>query len=277
MLGKKGSLEKEFYQSLEKGSLENEEGYKIFMFHSALTEFKPNDLKDIESHPLSLLPKNFNYYAGGHVHYVFSKEEVDYGLITYPGPLFPNNFKELEDLGRGGLYIVNVEDNKTNIEFEPIQIHNIHNMNIDANNKTPEQVQEEIIQKTSNSEFNNTIITLRIQGTLASGRPSDINFKDVFQTLYNKSAYFVMKNTNKLITKEFEEIKVEQNSVEEIESSLIKEHLGQINVAGLDTEKEKVLVNDLMLMLSKEKGEGETISNFENRIKTELNNILNII
>ena len=75
MLGKKGSLEKEYYQALDKENLEKETGYKIFLFHSALTEFKPEELKDIESHPLSLLPKNFNYYAGGHVHYVFDKEE----------------------------------------------------------------------------------------------------------------------------------------------------------------------------------------------------------
>ena len=34
------------------------------MFHTALTEFKPEELDSMESQPLSLLPKNFDYYAG---------------------------------------------------------------------------------------------------------------------------------------------------------------------------------------------------------------------
>jgi len=277
MLGKKGSLEKEYYQALEKENLEKEEGYKIFLFHSALTEFKTEELKDIESHPLSLLPKKFNYYAGGHVHYIFDKEEKDYGLIAFPGPLFPNNFKELEDLERGGFYIAEVKDGKTKIEYEPIQIHNVFKINIDAEHKTPEQVEDELLEKIKGKEFNNTIITIRVKGILASGRTSDINWKDIFQMLYDKSAYFVMKNTNSLETKEFEEIKVQASSVEEIENKMIKEHLQQIKVAGYNAEEEEKLTKELMENLSLEKVEGETVYNFESRYLLKfhyLNNVL---
>ncbi len=41
MIGKKGMLEKSYYEALDRNSLENETGYKIFMFHTALTELKP--------------------------------------------------------------------------------------------------------------------------------------------------------------------------------------------------------------------------------------------
>ncbi len=276
LLGKKGGLEKEYYKNLAKEDLESEEGYKIFLFHSALTEFKPEEMKDMDSQPLSLLPKNFNYYAGGHVHYRFSKEEQDYGLIAFPGPLFPNNFKELEDLERGSLYIATVEDNKTSIEQEPIQIHNLFKITIDADNKTPAQVEEKIEEKIKGKEFNNTIITLRIQGTLHSGKPTDINFKEIFEKFYNKSAYFVMKNISKLQTKEFEEIKIEKGSVDDVESKLIKEHLGQIKVVGMDSEKEEKLIKNLMHSLSTEKAEGETVATFETRLKSEIDNILDL-
>lgn len=272
LLGKKGSLEKEYYESLEKESLEKEEGYKIFMFHSALTEFKTKEIEKIESHPLSLLPKNFNYYAGGHVHYVFEKQEKDYGLIAFPGPLFPNNFKELEDLGRGGFYLI--ENDK--IEFEPIQVYNILNIKIDADGKIPEKIEEEIISKIKDNELNNTIVTLRVEGILSSGKPSDINFKEIFDKIYNKSAYLVMKNTNKLLGKEFEEIKVKEDSVEAIETSLIKEHLGQIKVDKLNPEKEERLIKEMMNLLSVERGEGETVKNFEERLKKEINLSLEI-
>ena len=101
--------------------------------------------------------------------------------------------------------------------------------------------------------FNNTIITLRIDGTLHSGKPSDINFKEIFEKLYNKSAYFVMKNTSKLTTKEFEEIKIETGSSEDVESKLIKEHVGQIKVGELTPEKEEKQIKDMIHILSREK------------------------
>ncbi|MBD3354896.1 hypothetical protein GF361_02835 [Candidatus Woesearchaeota archaeon] len=280
MLGKKGGLEKEYYQNLMKENLEKEEGYRIFMFHSALTEFKPEELKEMDSHPLSLFPKNFDYYAGGHVHYRFKKEEPGYGTIVFPGPLFPNNFKEIEDLERGSFYFVEVEKEEqrynTKTHQEPVQIYNTFKINIDAKNKTPVQVEEEIDKKIKGKEFNNTIITIRIKGTLLSGKQSDINFKEIFEKLYNKSAYFVMKNISKLKTKEFEEIKVEKGSVDDVETKLIKEHLGQIKVAGFDPQKEERLINDLMSALSAEKQEGETVTAFESRLKSEIDSILNL-
>jgi len=275
LLGKKGSLEKEYYEALDKEELEKEEGYKIFLFHSALTEFKPEDLKDIESHPLSLLPRNFDYYAGGHVHYIFDKEEKDYGKIVFPGPLFPNNFKELEDLERGGFYFVEVDSNgKTKTEYQPIQIHNVLKINIDADHKAPEQIEEEIKEQIKGKELNNTIVTIRVKGILGSGKSSDINWKEIFQLIYDKSAYFVMKNTNALNTKEFEEIKIQASSVEEIENKLIKEHLQQVKVAGYSAEEEEKLTKQLIGALSLERGEGETVSSFQARVKEKVNSVL---
>ena len=68
MLGKKGLLDKVYYQNLSLSDLEQESGYKIFLFHTTLSELKPKHLEKMESQPLSFLPQNFNYYAGGHVH-----------------------------------------------------------------------------------------------------------------------------------------------------------------------------------------------------------------
>jgi len=227
----------------------------------------------MQSHPLSLLPKNFDYYAGGHVHYVFEKREEDYGLIVYPGPLFPNSFRELEKLERGGFYIV--EDNE--LEFMPLQIYNVCKIEIDCNHKSPEEIEAEVLQEIKNKEFNNTIVTIRLTGTLKSGKPSDINFKEIFSILYNKSAYFVMKSTSKLTTKEFEEIKIEQGPVKDVEEKLIREHLGQILVKGMDVKKEEKLTKELIKVLSKEREEGERVVDFEKRVKEDVENVLKVI
>ncbi|MFH0868261.1 MAG: DNA repair exonuclease [Candidatus Woesearchaeota archaeon] len=272
MLGKKYSLEKTFYQNLILENLENEPGYKIFMFHSGIDELKPKDMENVISQPLSLLPKNFNYYAAGHMHIVKHENVQGYGLIAYPGPLFPNSFSELEKLETGGFYIV--EDNK--LTWHPIQVHNIHKIIIDCSQKTPEQVYDEIINEIKDKEFNNTIVLIRLHGALASGKPYDINFKDIFTQLYDKSAYFVMKNTNALTSKEFEEIKIDITSVEDAESAIIKEHLGQIKISNMDIEKEESLIKEMMKVLSTEKQEGETNTDFERRVKEEMSKVLDI-
>ncbi|MBU4284097.1 MAG: exonuclease SbcCD subunit D [Nanoarchaeota archaeon] len=275
IFGKKGMLEKSHYKSLLKKELEQEKGFKIFMFHTALTEFKPEELDSMESQPLELLPKNFDYYAGGHVHYVFNKKEPGYGLIAYPGPLFPNSFSELEKLENGGFYIVEKTD-KLELKYEPIVVYNVFSLTIDCNNKSPEQIKAEIEEKIKNREFINTIVTIRLAGTLDSGKPSDINMRDIFAKFYDNSAYFVMKNTSKLITKELGEIKIQTDSIEETEESLIKESIGQIKVDNLGIEEEEKLTKQLMAVLSREKQDGERVADFEKRIKEEIEKIIKL-
>ena len=276
LLGRRGGLEKEYYKSLDKDALEKEEGYKIFMFHSALTEFKSREMSEMYSQPLSFFPKNFNYYAGGHVHEVLFTEDRDYGWITYPGPLFPANFKELEKLERGGFFVVEADEKITKVEFQPLQIYNISKIIIDAENKTPEEIEQGIFSDIKGKEFNNTIVTIRVKGTLKSGKPSDINFKSIFEKLYGKSAYFVMKNTSALKTREFENIKISAETAPDIEESIIKEHLQQIKVEGLGREKEFALVKQLMSLLNSEKDEAEKVSDFQQRIKQDVFKVLDL-
>jgi DNA repair exonuclease SbcCD nuclease subunit len=95
MIGRKGMLERSYYENLDKEALEKEEGFKIFMFHTALSELKPKSLEKMESSPVSFLPEGFDYYAGGHVHIVRHSDLPGYRNIVYPGPLFPNNFRSL--------------------------------------------------------------------------------------------------------------------------------------------------------------------------------------
>ena len=272
MLGKRGALEKSYYEKLLLDNLEDEKGYKIFIFHSGIDELKPKEMENVISQPLSLLPRGFDYYAGGHVHIVEDKQIEGYGRIVYPGPLFPNSFAELEKLERGGFYIV--EDGKA--VFEPIQIYNVAKQDVKCDNKAPDEIKNEIFEHFKNKELNNTIVLLRLHGVLASGRPSDIDFKEIFSFLYSKSAYFVMKSSHAVSSKEFEEVKTDARNVEDIESFLIKEHLGQINLENLSIEKEEELIRNMISVLSSEKQEGETVPDFEKRVREEVSRVLDI-
>ena len=270
ILGKRGALEKAYYEKLMLENLEKEKGYKIFMFHSGIDELKPKEMENIISQPLSLLPKGFDYYAGGHVHIVDDKQIEGYGRIVYPGPLFPNSFAELEKLERGGFYVI--EDGSA--RWEPIQIYNIEKLQVDCNHKNPDEIKNEILNYFKNKELNNTVVLIRLHGVLESGKPSDIDFKEIFNFIYGKSAYFVMKSSHAVSSKEFEEIKTDARNVEDIESFLIKEHLGQIKLENITLEKEEELIKNLMRSLSAEKQEGETVPDFEKRVKEEVGKIL---
>lgn len=268
--GKKGGLETQIYQNLEKTE---QQGFKIFMFHTAISELLPKSFEKMDSAPITMLPEGFDYYAGGHVHIMVQKSLPGYKKITYPGPLFPDNFKELEDLQNGGFYIVDI-DSEIKVVYEPINIYNVHSIKIECNNKTPEEVQSELIESFNDKEFINTIITIRLFGVLRIGKTTDIDFKSIMRMLQSKGAVFIMKNTYKLSSKEFEEVKISKDSVEEIEESLIKEHAGQIKVEKWDTEKQNQLIKKLMHVLDTEKGEDERVTEFEKRLTDNIYKVL---
>ena len=132
------------------------------------------------------------------------------------------------------------------------------------------------LNEIKDKELNNTIVLIRLHGVLDSGKPSDIDFKEIFAKIYEKSAYFVMKSSHALMSKEFEEIKTDARNVEDIESFLIKQHLSQIKLENLSIEKEEELIKYLMRMLSMEKQEGETVPDFEKRLKEEVSRVLEL-
>jgi DNA repair protein SbcD/Mre11 len=273
MLGKKGLLDKVYYQNLFLENLEQEQGYKIFMFHTTLSELKPKHLEMMEAQPVSFLPKKFNYYAGGHVHHPTQVELEGYGVLTYPGALFPNNFAELEKYSKGGYYLVTVNEDQQKTEWIGLEIVKHHHFNFNCNHKVPEIVSFEIMNHFNNIDLTDTIVTLRLTGSLEQGKISDINFKEIFSQLYKQNAYFIMRNTTKLQSKEYEEIKIsEQTNPDEIEDSVIKEHLQQIKLFDQDTELG--LTKSLINTLNTSKNEGETITDFQKRVEEEINHLL---
>ena len=264
MLGRRGMLEKSYYEELDRDSLEKESGFKIFMFHTALTELKPKALERMESAPISFLPKGFDYYAGGHVHIIEKQDLPGYKNVVYPGPTFPNTFYELEELTNGGFYIYD----KGDVKRHDIKIKDVVKIKVDANNKIPETITSEIIDQIK--DVKDKIVLIRVSGVLDSGKISEIDYKKITELLHEKKAYFVMRNTSGLTTKDFEEIKIETTTAEEIEDQLINEHVGQVEINGWDMNKEKSMVKSFMTLLSSEKKEGEKVYEYEDRVKEEL-------
>lgn len=274
ILGRRGQLDKTYYQNLHLDNLEQESGYKIFLFHTTISEMKPKHMEKMESHPASFLPKHFNYYAGGHVHHPTKIELEEYGTLTYPGALFPNSFAEVEKYSHGGYYIITVENNIQTIEWIPLKVIEHHEYTLNCTHKAPEVITFEIINHFEKTNIQDMLTTIRLTGILAKGRVSDLNFNQIFTELYHKGAYFIMKNTAGLQSEEFEEIKTSASDPETMEEEIIKEHLQQKKLYHPETEL--LITKNLLHILTTSKKEGENHSDFQERVIQDINKILNV-
>lgn len=265
MIGKKGGLETNYYHYLARELLEKEPGFRIFMFHSALAELKPKDLEEMDAMAVSLMPAGFDYYAGGHVHVVDKQSIGKHKNIVYPGPIFPNNFSEVEKLRHGSFVIV---DNG-NIQHIPLPAYPTVCISVDGDQRTPTEVESSVKQQLLKNDLSNAIVTIRVSGCLRQGRPADVRWNDLFHDAYMKNAYFVMKNTNAFTSKDLEVIMVKESNVEEVETSLLQQHAGQFKLSPNDVE----LAKKLMHALSAEKAEGERNTDFDSRLHSELDQL----
>ena len=142
-----------------------------------------------------------------------------------------------------------------------------------CNLKTPETVTFDLLNHFSGKDLTNTVVTIRLQGTLQNGKVSDINFNHIFERIYGQDAYFIMKNTAKLQSEEFEEVVISQTDPDKIEQEIIKEHLQQVKM--FDVETEFNLTTALLTSLETVKKEGETNTDFNKRVENEITAILN--
>jgi len=85
-------------------------------------------------------------------------------------------------------------DDKLNLEKIEINLVETKNYFFDANFKTANEIENEIIETIK--DYENKILIIRIEGRLKTGKPSDLNFNRINE--YFKDAYCVLINANKL-------------------------------------------------------------------------------
>jgi hypothetical protein len=274
LLGRRNALDIELYQDLDKSPLEQEKGFKIFMFHNAVSEIIPKKFSKVPGIPLSLFPKGFDYYAGGHIHYIDEKDIEDFGKFVYPGPLFPSNFDELKEMVSGGFFIAEVGNPDSgrpeiSMERQKIMLKNVRCFDFDCEGKKPEEINSEVYSAIEGEEFFDTIVLMSFRGKI-SGSLRGISFSDFSKIAERKSAFFVMRSTSKLESSEFKELFVENRTPEEIESEIISFNLGKLFD---DKEKERQLIQSLISVLSLDKSELEKEKQFQERLLHNLKSL----
>lgn len=287
---RKVGLEKAYFEKLDREHLENQDGLKIFVFHSGIEEFKPGFLKgamDMECIPINWFPKGFDYYAGGHIHKRDEFNIQNYQNIIFPGPLFIGwGTKDYTDVSKGekrGFYIVSCENNKIiedGIKF--IEMNKIEGkfIEFDVTGKRAKQVNEEINKKLEEVDVDNKLVVIRIFGELLSGNTSDIDTIAIRKLLTEKNAIAPQINRNKLSTKELRKIRISSEDKLEIEEELFKENIINIKPESRSLQNEKgiIIAKELLKILkeSPRDSSGKNSTALQNKITKSSIEILGI-
>jgi exonuclease SbcD len=253
--GRKSGLE---ISDLRRVKLNDAPGmFKIYMLHTTIDKAKgvlPIDSLEVEKLPFA------DYYALGHLHIDFKYEN-----FVYPGPIFPNNFSELETLKQGSFYIVDTDNNTNPLEKINLKLKEVVTLTILVKNALVATGQ--IIQELNKRDLQDKIVLLRLEGELEDQKTSDIKFQEIHDFVISKGAYFFLKNTHDLKTKEVK-LDIEVKEDEDVEEESIKSYSDE------NPSKFNDLITPLINSLAIEKQEGETTESFNTRILEEAKKIL---
>ncbi len=258
--GKKSGLELE---DLKRISLEQSNKFKILMLHTTMESAKGN--LPIESVSINELPEA-DYYALGHLHLIHEYKIDDNKYLIYPGPVFPNNFQELEELGYGSFYIVDVNGyvklTKKELKLKPV-------LTIEIEIENALTATEKIINVLKKENLEDKIVLLRLKGRIKQGKTSDINFQEIQETVKKDKSYILLKNTSQLKTEDLE-IEIEIDNVDKIEDTIMSDFVEK------NHSKFNKFLDSLINSFNLEKQEDEKRVIFESRLLAEINKIMNL-
>lgn len=274
-------LEKRYFEMLDRESLEKEPGFKIFAFHSGITELKPKHLTQMESIPISYLPKGFNYYAGGHIHQYTKRKFEEYGLIAYPGTIFAGYPRDLEDNAKGikrGFLIIFFNSEIEKVEFVEIPGPEYNLFEYDATGKNSAKVRDELLVKAGEISAEKKIVLLKVGGEMSGGNTSDIDFLKVRNTLLQRGAQYVSINRHGLTTRDYETVRPMGEDIGEIERNIFKENIGavKVSVESLRGETGAKIAAELLTVLRQNQKVGETKKDYEGRVLKQAVNLLKL-
>jgi len=278
--GRKVGLDKEIYERLDKQKLESEDGFKIFLLHKGIQEILPLNLQFRDSIPISLIPKGFDYYGGGHIHKRVEKK-MDSSIIAYPGPLFGSTFQDLEETAKGetrGFYIISFDKQIIDCKFIEINVAEILYKEIVSQKWNSERLKNEITRNISELEVKDKVVLIKVKGKLL-GKRSNIDFGKFSSDISKRGALLSFININTLSTDETSSVAVQSNNKLDIEREIFHESVKNFQTESTLSNKLKNQINSkltgkagenisisLLDVLRNEKLENENASTYDDRI-----------
>lgn len=202
---RKIGLESRYFDVLDRGSLEREEGFKIFAFHSGLTQLKPDYLSAMETVDASLLPKGFDYYAGGHIHERGEFELPGLRNIVFPGPVFTGYGRDLEATAKGerrGFYLVEFDVQVVRKAFVPLDAFEGVFREYDVAGRNAPDAGEVILEDLKGLDVRGKLVVIKAFGELAGGKVAEVGLSDIRAGLSERGALHVYLNRSGLKSRE---------------------------------------------------------------------------
>lgn len=258
--GKKSGME---IEDLKKVYFSSVSKFTIFMLHTTIKDVVGNiPMESIDKEKLPIA----DYYAMGHIHQVFKKQESN-SVFVYPGPIFPNNFQELSDLEGGSFELVETDLGKVKTENIKIKLKEVVKLNIEITNGLT--ATEKIISELDKLNLKDKILLMKLRGVLTQGKTGDIRFGEIESFITKKEAYSYLKNISSLQSLESEVI-INTETPERLEEEIIQE-FSEKNPADFNK-----FLPQIIEALATEKNEDEKSSIFESRFLGDLRKILNL-
>jgi DNA repair protein SbcD/Mre11 len=230
---RKIGLESRYFDVLDRKALEREEGFKIFAFHSGLTELKPANLGDMETVSSELLPKGFDYYAGGHIHQRGEFRLPGLGDIVFPGPLFTGYGRDLEATAKGvkrGFYIVDFDEHVDAKYFIPMNAFEGVFRDYDLTGRNAPEAGAIISEDVKGIDVSGKLVVLKVFGELAGGSVSEVGLAMIRSNLANRGAIHVYLNRNALKSREAAGTAFWGEEPASIERKLFEDEAAKVNV-----------------------------------------------
>lgn len=279
--GLKVGKDREWYEKLDRDSLQAETGFKIFMFHGGISDMKTDTRMDGDLMPLSLLPKGFSYYAGGHMHKWNNQKFPDYPHVVYPGTIFAGYHSDLEENARGqkrGFALVEFEEGVKSVDFIELENTQYELIEVDAKNRKVESVNQELEEKTKEIDPKDKVVIIKIAGELTSGKTADVDISSIKEKLAESGPCVVNISRNKLTSKEYSITEVKGSNREEIETNMFEENIGQLRFDQKELlDKQGIeLAKNLLRELGQEKTVNESVNIYNLKIQKNALRILGL-
>ena len=214
-------------------SVENFSGHKILVLHQGITEFNKfaGELQSTD------LPKNFTYYAMGHLHDKDMKQFNHLkGPIAYPGSIELTTSEGIKDIKKG-FFEVDISGNEAIPKWVELDTRPQFSFKVEYKELT--KAIDEITEKIS-SLTKKPVIEVKIQG-------EDIEI-DHIQAQIARLSSSTIRCFWKIETKQISDSSVFLDRPNEIEDEILK-----LSIKALDSEQDaNFAINELLPKLSKE-------------------------
>jgi exonuclease SbcD len=217
-------------------SVENFSGHKILVLHQGITEFNKfaGELQSTD------LPKNFTYYAMGHLH---DKDVKQFnhlkGPIVYPGSIELTTSEGIKDIKKG-FFEVDISGNEAIPKW--VELDTRPQFSFKTEYKELTKTIDEITEKIS-SLTKKPVIEVKIQG-------EDIEI-DQIQAQIARLSSSTIRCFWKIETKQISDSSVFLDRPNEIEDEILK-----LSIKALDSEQDaNFAINELLPKLSKDQTE----------------------